>query len=194
MTRRYRGGHLEDFVDGYVDGRLDNASTQRAARHLIACSSCRAAVEAERAIVARVRVVPLDPGRHARLVAGLVALEDEPARGPVGCVARPLGVTDRSGRVHVVAPDAPAHYDRSARRRAAASLVLAAACAGLVLTGLGHPRSTAPGRPDGSSQARSGDWIESPDIREHAAQVALHSQPSARVIEAWPSRSGRMAP
>lgn len=194
MTPRYRGGHLDDFIDGYVDGRLDAASTQRAAQHLAVCTECRRAVEAERSIVARVRVVPLDPGRHARLVAGLVALEGAPDRGVVGhrCAGEPTA--DGPTGVHLVAPDAPARYDRSPRRHAVAALVVAIACGGVVVAGAGHPRSTAPARPNVASTTRGGDWVDPPNIRVAAAWATSSSRRSPLVIEASLPPSGRMDP
>lgn len=194
MTRRYRGGHLEDFVDGYVDGRLDAASTRRAAQHLAVCTECRRAVEAERSIVARVRVVPLDPGRHARLVAGLVALEGDQTRGVAGCRRPDETASDARAGIHLVAPNAPARYDRSLRRHAMAALVLAVACGGLVVMSAGHPRSTAPGRLNVASTTRGGDWIDPPNIRDEAARASSSSRRSPLVIEASLPRSGRMAP
>lgn len=196
MTRRYRSGHLETFVDAYVDGQLDAASSERAARHLIACVACRRAVDAERAIVVQVRRVPLDPGRHARLVAGLVALE--------GSAPQSRAVDEREGfsspvpvspqRVHVVAPDAPAQYSRSSRRSVLGVAALAAACGAIVVSNAAQPRSTAPARPTVASTVHGDDTIQAPEVRGESAQTLAQPRWSTFLIQASNDRSGRMSP
>lgn len=194
MTRRYREGHLGEFVDAYVDGQLDETSSHLAARHIISCEGCRQSVEAERAIVLQVRRVPLDPGRHARLVAGLVALDtrDSSYDTPRGEAA--VHSPAKEERVHLLSPDAPAQYNGSSRRPVLGMVALAAACGAIVMSSAAHPRSTAPGAPTMASNAQTTDHFDAPEVRGEGPRSVARSAWSVVLIQANDERSGRMAP
>ena len=194
MTRRYREGHLGEFVDAYVDGQLDETSSHRAALHLVGCEMCRQAVEAERAIVVQVRRVPLDPGRHARLVAGLVALDTRGSETDAPRSAAPAHPTGKGDGVHLVAPDAPAQYSRSSRRPVIGVVALAAACGAIVMGNAAHPRSTAPGAPTMASNTQTTDRFDAPDVHGEVPRTAAQSAWSVVLIQANADRSGRMSP
>lgn len=169
--QRYQQGHLGELVDDYVDERLDAASMCHAGRHLLACTPCREAVDAERAIVTKVRSVRVDPGRHANLVAGLLALDGADGarrRSPqvqVGGAAAVRAADAGAARVRassartppqsagasapltVLRPGVPALYDRRPRRALLAAAMTVAACAGVVTAALSpspRPQPVAP--------------------------------------------------
>lgn len=139
-------GHLGEAVHDYLDDRLPPATRHRADQHLLVCGLCRARVEQERALVAVLRSCPTDPGRHARLRAGLLDLartettperrEPEPPRR--GGRSAP-GVLDRT---------APAQY-RSVRSGLTAATLAVVGCAGVavVVVVTSNPvQAPAPGR------------------------------------------------
>jgi anti-sigma factor RsiW len=51
-------GHLGDQVAAFVDGELGFAARERALEHLSRCAECRAAVEEQRRVKARVQTLP----------------------------------------------------------------------------------------------------------------------------------------
>ena len=50
-------GCLAEVVAALVDGELDHAARERAQRHLLHCDACRAEVDAQRRLKARLRHV-----------------------------------------------------------------------------------------------------------------------------------------
>ena len=90
--------HLGDRVSALVDGELDPATHERALVHLTDCTKCRAAVDAERRVKARLRALPANEP-SADLLGSLFAA---PARipgqrGPAPAAPTPAG--RRSGLV-----------------------------------------------------------------------------------------------
>jgi anti-sigma factor RsiW len=51
-------GHLGEQVAAFVDGQLDYPRREKALEHLSGCAGCRAAVEQERWVKARVQTLP----------------------------------------------------------------------------------------------------------------------------------------
>jgi anti-sigma factor RsiW len=127
-------GCLADLAAALVDGELDHAARERAQRHLLHCDACRAEVDAQRRLKARLRGVgePAPPDAlTARLLglpttAPLVAPDDVAVRPsplpPSRPAARP--VSDRPA-ARASAPARPAGRRRRllARRSAAGSAV-----------------------------------------------------------------------
>jgi anti-sigma factor RsiW len=71
-------GHLGNQVAAFVDGQLDYPRRERALRHLSGCAECRAAVEQQRWVKARVQTLPsAEPS--ASLLSSLTQVRDEPA-------------------------------------------------------------------------------------------------------------------
>ena len=135
-------GCLGDVVAALVDGELDHAARERAQRHLAHCDACRAEVDAQRRLKARLHQVPapdVPDALTARLLAmtapDVATLAAGPAR-PVSVrpAARPVGRTRPAGR--------PSRR----RRRAAAGSALAAlgVAAALALGGQPPQRPSTP--------------------------------------------------
>lgn len=116
----------EDLLSDYVDSLLTPAEEHQVERHLIVCQQCAAAVHQERELMAALRDVRMDAGRHQQLVAGLLSLAgDEPPRPPQQAPMRPAPA--------MVTAHAPAQYC-SARRSVAFTLAAVAGCLGAALT------------------------------------------------------------
>lgn len=111
-----------DQVADYVDGLLGGDAAVELERHMVACQTCRAEVDEQRALLARMRSVPVDGQRRDHLIAGLLDLGELPdARGDQS-VRCPATVTS----------DAPPQYI-SPRRSVACAMVALAGCAGVAL-------------------------------------------------------------
>lgn len=134
--------HLDDVLADYVDGLLTGQQEHQVERHLVACTCCRAQVEAERELMARMRDVSLDAGQHQQLMAGLLSLAgDQPRTSAQPCRPAPALVT----------AGAPAQYC-SARRSVAFTLAAVAGLVGAALTvaavpGAGHGEAHPAGSP-----------------------------------------------
>jgi anti-sigma factor RsiW len=79
--------HLGDEVAAFVDGQLGYARQERALGHLSGCAACRAAVEQQRRVKARVQTLPGAEPSAALLstltrVPGAAVRSDPPAFGP----------------------------------------------------------------------------------------------------------------
>jgi len=210
VIRRYRSGHLGEAIDLYVDGRLDAVSMRCAARHLLVCSVCRRDVDAERAIVREVRAVPVDPDRHASLVAGLLALAPEcasrpPSAAPGSCAdeamvleAAPHRAAAGSREDEIAWQDATRQHPAARRRRSNVRAGLVAGLAGLGSTAacvgafvLVTPSHSAPMAPERSRMASVGsDRIAPPTIDVAGSREVTHGE---RVTVSR-AGSGRMAP
>lgn len=115
----------EDLLSDYVDSLLTPAEEVQVERHLIVCQQCAAAVHQERELMAALRDVRMDAGRHQQLVAGLLSLAgDEPPRAPE---------TPMRSAPAIMTAHAPAQYC-SARRSVAFTLAAVAGCLGAALT------------------------------------------------------------
>lgn len=137
MSRGYCGGHLGKYLEEYVDGSLPECAKHLAARHIVACSTCREDVAMERAIVERLRSLSLDPARYANLVAGLLAVEP-PVHGVQVDAPRPSSVV-------MISPDAPPQYSRRRRSQLLAVAALAVGCVAVMGVTSVAPQRTAPG-------------------------------------------------
>ena len=139
---------LGDVVAALVDGELDHPARERAQRHLAHCASCRAEVDGQRRLKARLSglapdVPPLDQLLTERLLQ-LSAGDSGPRRsGPAAPGAgRPAGrPSERSGGSR--RPPG----QRLQRRRTAAGTALAAALSLTAAFALGSPPSRPPSTP-----------------------------------------------
>lgn len=115
-----------DQVADYVDGLLDAPRAHALERHLIACTSCRAEVDQQRALIQRLRQVPVDRTRHEHLMAGLLDLaRTSPTYDAPAVAVSPTGPA-------VVTCTAPPHYV-SARRSVACAAAAVAGCIGVAI-------------------------------------------------------------
>ncbi|CAA9314445.1 MAG: hypothetical protein AVDCRST_MAG07-737, partial [uncultured Frankineae bacterium] len=73
-------GCLADVAAALVDGELDHAARERALRHLMRCPACRAEVDLQRRLKARLRDVG-PPSPSAALTSRLLGL---PVTTPLG--------------------------------------------------------------------------------------------------------------
>ncbi len=143
---------LGDVVAALVDGELDHPERERAQRHLAHCESCRAEVDGQRRLKARLSglapdVPPLDQLLTARLL-HLSTTDSGPRRpGPTAPgagrpagrpLSRPVGRGAESRRP-------PGQGQR--RRRTAAGTALAAALGLSAAFALGSPQSRPPSTP-----------------------------------------------
>ena len=72
-------GHLGEQVAAFVDGQLDYGRREKALEHLSRCPECRAAVDQQRLVKARVQTLPgAEPS--AGLLSALTAVSVEPSR------------------------------------------------------------------------------------------------------------------
>lgn len=150
---------LGDVVAALVDGELEHAARERAQRHLAHCAACRAEVDGQRRLKARLGRAQADPEPPDALTARLLALRlpaDVAAHRPPP-PARPRPV--RAGRARPVAPDAvtgparaarpgPARRQGRSRVRRGATLGSAVVVLGLgAALALGGPQAAAPTTP-----------------------------------------------
>lgn len=194
MTVRYRGGHLGELVDDYVDGRLPECVSRRAAQHVAVCETCRAAIDAERHIVTQVRSVAVDPGRQATLMAGLLALGSQGESSATTGQPADHGSQEQGWRGPALVPEtAPARYSSTARRPLLATAALAAVCGAALVTSVGHPRPAAPAAPTAADHMRSGDHLAAPVVAVGVRNpVGQASAPAMMRLQQ--TASGRMAP
>ncbi|MGH8889583.1 MAG: anti-sigma factor family protein [Acidothermaceae bacterium] len=66
--------HLGDAVSALVDGELDAETTRHALAHVAGCQCCRVAVDAERALKARLSTEPATPGLPSGLFDALLGV------------------------------------------------------------------------------------------------------------------------
>lgn len=141
--------HDGDVLADYVDGMLDAARTHEVERHLCVCLHCRAFVQEQHDVVARMRHFSLgDQGQHD-LTAGLMHLAQEV--GLERAAFRPQGPA-------TLAASAPAQY-ASARRSVACAVFAVAGCVGAALVAVQVPVGTTGGstgqvQRDGSTVVR----------------------------------------
>ena len=86
--------HLGDRVSALVDGELDPVARESALAHLVGCQRCRAALDAERRVKARLRALPANEP-SADLLGSLFAApagipwQRRPAPAPAAASRRP---------------------------------------------------------------------------------------------------------
>lgn len=141
---------LGDVAAALVDGELDHAARERAQRHLAHCDTCRAEVDAQRRLKARLTGLRADPpapdqALTERLLALSVASSDVVSSDVVR--SSPVGSTHPRGARSVPMPPAGVRpRGRRLRRRAGAG-------AGLLALGLtaafvlGGPQPQQPSTP-----------------------------------------------
>lgn len=224
MRHGYDGGHLGQRLEEYVDGALSPEDSRRAARHLLVCETCRADVDAERAILTRLRAVQVDPERHACLVEGLLALSSSCNGETTSDDERPMsepstrgrstaeanrhtprftprsGTPPHSGTPHrsvaLVSLAAPPQYRGERRRPVILGAAALAVCGVALVTVHATPQRAAPGAPQ---MARSGqvpaDELSAPSVHV----VGLHVQAGdtgaqTGVMRLKSTASGRIGP
>lgn len=126
--------HPQELAD-YVDGLLTADQELRIEQHLVACDGCRAQVDAERALIERLRSVRLDAAHHQQLMSNLLSLADP---------AAPMTTSRGASGVSVLSASAPPQY-ASARRSVGLAMVAVAGCVGASLVALHGPASVQPG-------------------------------------------------
>ena len=121
--------HDTDVLSDYVDQMLDASHTCEVERHLSVCLHCRAFVQEQRDVIARMRSFTLGHQGQHDLAAGLMHLAQEVQRecAPI----RPQGPA-------TLATSAPAQYT-SARRSVACAVFAVAGCVGAALVAVQVP-------------------------------------------------------
>ncbi|UIJ34746.1 anti-sigma factor [Allobranchiibius sp. GilTou73] len=129
--------HDQDVLSDYVDGMLDPERTCGVERHLSVCLHCRAFVQEQREVIARMRSFTLGHQGQHDLAAGLMHMAREAHRecAPI----RPQGPA-------TLAISAPAQY-ASARRSVACAMFAVAGCVGAALVAVQVPVGTTGGTP-----------------------------------------------
>lgn len=224
MRNGYDGGHLGQWLEEYVDGALPADDSRRAARHLLVCETCRADVDAERAILTRLRSVQVDPERHACLVEGLLALssacspqatsnDERPTSEPStrehstsetarSTLRRPprTGASPRTGMSHgsvaLVSLAAPPQYRGERRRPVILGAAALAVCGVALVTVHATPQRAAPGAPQ---MARSGQMPEDELAAPSVHVVGVRAQAGdltaqTGVMRLKSTASGRIGP
>lgn len=135
--REEQDRHDQDVLSDYVDGMLDTARTCAVERHLAVCLHCRAFVQEQREVIARMRSFTLGHQGQHDLAAGLMHLAQEMSRecAPI----RPHGPA-------TLATTAPAQY-ASARRSVACAVFAVAGCVGAALVAVQVPVGSTGGTP-----------------------------------------------
>ena len=128
---------LGDVVAALVDGELEHAARERAQRHLAHCDDCRAEVDVQRRLKARLSGATTDPAPSDALTARLLSLRASDDTLPLTPAppARPVSLRPATG---------PRTRRPGLRRRAAvgsAVVVLGVALA------LGGPKPSSPSTP-----------------------------------------------
>lgn len=132
-----------------ADGALDHAERDRVLAHLAGCDACRAEVEAQRALKARLgRLAEATPGPRPELIARLTGLAVpgvEPAAGP-RATPRPASVGPGPSRPADRRPASRRATRRAARRTTTVGggLLLLGVGLALVLGGSGPAAPTTP--------------------------------------------------
>lgn len=163
--RRATSRCLGESVVEYVARSLPPSELLGWDRHLVACSTCRRAVDDERWMLARMSVAPTMPTDLRTVLLSLASLAPSvppppPAPAHVRiAVRRQPALPVTPSRLAVVAPSAPACH-RSALRSAVLATVAAGASAAaawsMAVTGAAAPVATspAPGPTGGALQAQ----------------------------------------
>jgi anti-sigma factor RsiW len=145
-----RDPHLGGLVAAVVDGALDHEARERALGHLARCDDCRAEVEEQRRVKARLSRLG-GPEVPSGLAARLLALPDGTAAGPAGVAELPqlrMGASFRprvsaAGPRDTARPVAGRPAWRASRRR-----VAGAAAGGIAAFSLSLAAVLALGSPD----------------------------------------------
>ena len=186
---------LGDEISEYAAGRLDPRAARERDLHLVACQTCRAAVEQERRLQAAISGAPVVPAGlrssllslAATVAASGDAVGDRPdvppvPRAPLGATA-PLGsgigaAGFGSSALPVVAPGAPALH-RSALRSAVVATAVAGASAAAAL-GLGVTSSQAVS--SGTARPATPVSSSSPGVRLTSSGFAAQQLGSAAAV------------
>lgn len=137
MTRA-REVHGSDVLGDYVDNMLGAKESCEVERHLAVCQHCRASVDEQRELIARLRSFSLGHQGQHDLVAGLMGLAAQ-AHSEVVPI-RPRGPA-------MLQVGAPAQYT-SARRSVACVVFAVAGCLGAALVAVQVPAPGTTAQPD----------------------------------------------
>jgi len=138
--------HLGDTASAFVDGALDDETAWRVSAHVAKCRSCRAEIDAERALKNQLGAAPAQAPMPSGLAAALLGIAAQPMTVGHGCAPAAAGAPSRrpAARVAQAAPRGRADVGgpgRSVRtggyRRAGGRYVAAAGLAATVMVGLG---------------------------------------------------------
>lgn len=165
-----RDRHDTDVLCDYVDDMLDPARTCAVERHLSVCLHCRAFVQEQRDVIARMRSFTLGHQGQHDLAAGLMHLAQE-VRAECAPI-RPHGPA-------TLAASAPAQY-ASARRSVACAVFAVAGCVGAALVAVQVPASTPGGTPGqmqrgGASVVRQVPRAANGSVTEPVAEPAVRA-------------------
>ena len=158
---------LGDVVAALVDGELDHAARERAQRHLAHCDTCRAEVDVQRRLKARLSGAHHDPAPSDALTSRLLGLRpwDDVSPCTPAPPARPVPLRPAAGpRLHGrltrrPLTRRPLTRSRGLRRRAAVGS--AVAVLGVALA-LGGPQLSGPSTPvDPGTDAFVVDFVSS---------------------------------
>lgn len=133
------GACLGDTLTALVDGELDHAARERALTHLAGCADCRAEVDAQRQLKARLAALKPELAPPGELTERLLALAvpgvdvRAPAR-PFTARPVPVGPPARTDRAHPAGRSA-ARSSQVRRRQATGVLVAVGLGAALALGG-----------------------------------------------------------
>jgi anti-sigma factor RsiW len=146
-----RDPHLGGLVAAVVDGALDHEARERALGHLARCDACRAEVEAQRRIKARLSGLG-GPEVPAGLAERLLALPDGTAAGPARVAELPQLRIAASFRPRVPAAAGPSDRARPVAGRPAGRVarrrVAGAAAGGIAAFALSLATVLVLGSPD----------------------------------------------
>jgi anti-sigma factor RsiW len=136
---------LGDTLSALVDGELDHAGRERALAHLAGCADCRAEVEAQRGLKARLSAADADLAPPPDLTGRLLALAvPGVAPPPAPGRARPVPLGPPVRRDRVGPSGRRRTRGRVRRRQATGALVVVGLGAALALGGPGGGRSSTP--------------------------------------------------
>lgn len=134
------GACLGDTLTCFVDGELDHSARDRALAHLAGCADCRAEVDAQRRLKARLAALApqpvLPPALTDRLLALAVPGVDLPA-APAAAPVRPVSVGPPDRRDRVRPAGRSVRRSRLRRRQATGVFVVVGLGAALALGGPG---------------------------------------------------------
>jgi anti-sigma factor RsiW len=171
------GPCLGDVAAALVDGELDDAGRERAHRHLAHCASCRAEVDGQRRLKARLSGVE-QPELPSALTDRLLRLSvplDEPSVQQVRPPSRPAAVppaASRPGGSHPGSPRPAGLRPRPAVRRRATTGSAIAVLGVAAALALGAPQSRPATTPvDPASEAFVTEFVSTADGATAAVPV-----------------------
>ncbi len=165
MTRA-REVHGGEVLGDYVDNMLDVKQACEVERHLAVCQHCRASVDEQRELIARLRSFSLGHQGEHDLVAGLMSLAQQ-AHSEVVPI-RPHGPA-------MLQVGAPAQYT-SARRSVACAVFAVAGCLGAALVAVQVPAPGTTAQPEQIQRGPASVVREAPVLRPAAVPAASGSE------------------